>query len=107
MMDTLKEARIARNLTQAKIASGLMTEATFGNVEAGKIWPKRSTRRKIELMIGQIDWVGTRLRGLEKPSGSDGVLLAMSEYVLQSTSAPAKDKIQFLKKALGIMEETI
>lgn len=104
-MKTLKEIRASKNVTQAVIADRFMTEATLANIESGKHWPKPSTRRKIELMVGSIDWVGTRLQGLSRLPESDGVLFAMSEYVFESTSAPAKDKIEFLKRAINIMEK--
>lgn len=105
----LKEKRLERGLTQTALMDAGVTAPTIIGIERGKIWPNKSTRQKIEAMIGKVDWPATRLRGFDTDGkGADsGVLFALSQYFFGSTVGSSKDKLKFLKGVLKAFEQTI
>lgn len=57
---TLKVARADRDLSQAELAEAAdVSTATLSHIERGKVRPYESTRRKIEQVLGAVDWERT------------------------------------------------
>jgi len=94
----LIEARKQANLTQDNIAELAGTSTlTVIQIEAGRVFPNKTTRERIEFAIGEVDWVGTRIRNLKAENGSSHVAEAILDYVHLSTSADRCTKIEFLR----------
>lgn len=53
----LRTARVSEGWTQADLAkAALCTNETISLIELGKVTPFASTRRRIEYILGKIDW---------------------------------------------------
>ena len=62
---SLKIARAERNLSQRVLSDqSLVSQVTISQIENGRVEPYRSTRIKIEKIIGPIDWKKTFADGL-------------------------------------------
>lgn len=69
---TLKVARADRNLSQNRLAEDTgLSQVTLSNIENGLVRPYRSTREKVERVLGKIDWERTFTDGVvhRKPKG--------------------------------------
>jgi DNA-binding XRE family transcriptional regulator len=57
---TLKDARTQANINQYGLAqlTGL-TQTTISLIETGRVQPSAPTRRKIQAVLGSIDWTAT------------------------------------------------
>ena len=66
-MDDLKFIRKARGMKQFELAalSGIST-TEISNIETGKNCPSRSTRERIEAVLGRLDWIETHGLDLRK-----------------------------------------
>lgn len=97
----LLEARKQANFTQQDIADlAGTTLATINLIEVGKTYPSRDTRNRIEIAVGDVDWVGTRLKHLKAENGSSEVATAILDYIHNSTEADRQMKIRFLKEII-------
>ena len=97
----LRETRKLKNLSQRSVAQmACVSEATINEIELGKVFPSKSTRKNVEFCIGEVDWVGTRLRNLKAENGSSHVAEAILDYVHSSTEADRATKLQFLRKLI-------
>lgn len=71
-MKTLKKARIENQWTEENLAEVCgLTTVTISNLERGVTRPQKSTRKKIESILGNIDWVATENEGLINSDGVD------------------------------------
>ena len=62
---TLRVARADKNLTQQALGSASgVSYVTISNIENGVVRPHRSTQKKIEEVVGVVDWVRTFSEGL-------------------------------------------
>lgn len=69
-METLKIARIKNGWTQQDLANVCnATMVTISNLETGKHSPQEQTKRKIEIVLGPIDWTATKDEGLIQSNG--------------------------------------
>ena len=97
----LKEARKLKGLTQLELAQiTFVREVTINEIELGKVFPNKSTRRHIEFAVGPIDFVSTRLRHLEAKNGSGEVATAILDYIHSSTATDRATKIRFLREII-------
>lgn len=70
-MLTLKAARIKNNWTQEQLAEACsITTVTISNLERGVTRPQKSTRNKLESILGAIDWTATENQGLIESNGA-------------------------------------
>lgn len=64
-MDTLKIARTRKNLKQSQVAEILdITVTTISLIESGHVTPQQRTRKKLEMLLGKIDWNATLYDGI-------------------------------------------
>lgn len=70
-MKTLKEARIEKQWSQGDLSEicGL-TSVTISNLERGVTRPQKRTRKKLESILGPIDWNQTENEGLINSEGA-------------------------------------
>jgi len=63
-MKNLVQIRVSRGLSQEYLSklSGL-SQATISQIEQGKSYPQAQTRYKLEIVLGPIDWMSTKLHG--------------------------------------------
>lgn len=62
---TLRVARVERNLTQHQLASVAgVSQVTLSHIENGAVNPQKGTREKIEQVIGPVDWARTYDEGM-------------------------------------------
>lgn len=111
---TLKEARKKHNLSQKDLAelTGI-SQANISIIESGRTLPGLNTRKKIESAIGKVDFLQTRVAGaMEKGKGldsdvdgSEGIVEAISLYLLSSPSAGRAMKFTFLKALIRGLEK--
>lgn len=70
-MEKLNIARIRENWTQAQLANVCgVTTVTISNLERGVTRPQKSTKKKIESILGPIDWATTENDGLIHSNGA-------------------------------------
>jgi len=56
-MTTLREARAKHNITQQELAEATgLSHVTISNIETLKAEPRPATRRRIEVVLGNVDW---------------------------------------------------
>ena len=108
----LKEAISNKGLNQQQVCDVMgMTNATLCNLEAGRAWPSKDTRRKLEDLLGPgIDWFATRAQCIDFSGGDDStsaLLLNISEWVFATNSIPPADRVQYLIRALKALEKTL
>ena len=100
-MSDLRTIRVKKGLTIENLADGMMRSATLQEIETGKRWPQKSTRKRIESIVGPVDWRKT-LAGSDR----DHIIYALSEFV--NLKAPgARERIRFAKQALKMIEQTL
>ena len=62
---TLRVARAEKNLTQQQLAFIVdVSQVTLSHIENGVVRPYQSTKKKIEDVLGKIDWERTFSEGL-------------------------------------------
>lgn len=97
----LRSIRKARGLTLDALASGMLRRATLSDIENGKRWPSKSTRRKLESILGpQINWVATYA------GDRTHIVFALKEFV-NSERPGASERIKFARRALILIDEKI
>ena len=97
----LLEARKQAGLTQENIAElAGITHVTINQIEGGLVFPNKTTRQRIVFAIGEVDFVGTRLRHLKLENGSSQIATAILEYLHSSTEADRATKVRFIREIL-------
>ncbi len=70
-MKTLKEARIEKHWSQEDLSEVCgITTVTISNLERGVTRPQKRTRKKLESILGPIDWIQTENEGLINSEGA-------------------------------------
>jgi len=66
---TLREKRNFRNLSQFELArlAGI-TQVALSRIESGQCRPHKSTKKKLEDELGQVDWQQTLIQGIIRNS---------------------------------------
>ncbi len=101
-MNYLKTVRKNSNLTQADVAGVMgLTQATIAELENGIRSPRERTRRKLEGLLGPIDWKQT-LVGAERRH----LMFAIRAFVNPEVEC-AKERIHFTRQALKMIEDTL
>lgn len=68
---TLKKARTENHWTQKHLAEACgITTVTISNLERGVTRPQKRTRKKLESILGPIDWIQTENEGLINSEGA-------------------------------------
>ena len=102
-MGDLRTIRKSKGLTIDDL-SGLLgvRPATIVEVETGKRTPRRQTIQKIESLLGaEVDWRATL-------SGEDRLHIMLQMVTLLNEQAGGvKERIQFCRQCLQVIEETL
>ena len=107
-MQTLIEARQKANLSQAAIAAiAVTTPATLSMIENGKVLPRKTVRRRVESVLGEIDWLGTRLAGISYGEENTEVIEAIVYYLQNSSGGNRREKLQFLNRFIKQFSKTL
>ena len=65
VVQTLKVVRVQKNLTQKELGSiSKISQVTLSNIETGLVRPHKSTKKRIEQVVGIVDWERTFSEGL-------------------------------------------
>lgn len=65
-MQTLKELRQEMNLSQADLGElAGITEVTISLAECGQVFPTGEVRKRIEGVLGAVDWLQTKYPGFQ------------------------------------------
>ena len=110
-METLKITRMKAGISQKELSdlTGL-TPATINNLELGRRYPQEETIKKIETIIGKVNWISTRLSGAigtgfgENESPEDKVIKSIYEYIKSSSLHNKHQRFKFLKEFLHRFE---
>lgn len=95
----LKSTRLQKGLTQEDLAQNLLgvRPATLAAIENGLSVPHRTTRARIESILGEIDWLST----LAADRGHIGY--ALQELI--NADAPGVDeRLRFCRQYLQVLE---
>ena len=98
----LRTTRIRKGLRIEDLASGMLRPATISEVERGLRLPHTRTKRRIESVLGPIDWKKTLT------SGDRGHLVyAVTELVNEPDGGDVRGRIRFIRQILRMIEETL
>lgn len=100
----LKDRRLESELTMEELAAGIGTRTNLVNVENGRQWASKATRKKIEALIGPVDWVSTRFQSFDGEH-SDPIVFALAEYFFASHVVDPVDKLAYVRKVLDAFEK--
>ena len=98
----LRTVRIQKGLRIKDLASGMLRTATISEIENGIRVPRSQTRKKIESLIGPIDWRKTLSAG-----GRYHILRALAEFVNETGPGNPRERIRFARQALKMIDETL
>ena len=98
-MNDLKTARKEKGLTQTELAkqSG-MTQANINQLEKGDHSAKSGTKKKLEKVLGQIDWIETYKIKVHTKKEAEGILKKFTKCLLGLNDT---DKAIMLRKAIS------
>lgn len=102
-MNDLRTVRKNSCLTQQDVA-GMMgiRQCTIAELESGMRLPRSRTKKKLEGLLGEIDWKQT-LAGSERHH----LMFALNEFINESGPGDPKEKIRFAKQALTLLENSL
>ena len=104
-----KQARELSGFSQNELARKVeMTPVTIHLIETGKVLPRHSTRRRIEGVLGKVDWLEERLKQpirttgfVENESEADQLLKDVKRFLCSVQGHEVRmDRIQFAKEEL-------
>ena len=102
-MNDLRTVRKNSLLTQDDI-SGLLgiRQCTIAELENGVRLPRKWTKKKIEALLGEIDWKKT-LAGSERHH----LMFALNQFINEDGPGDPREKVRFARQALRLIEETL
>jgi transcriptional regulator with XRE-family HTH domain len=116
-----KQARSLAGISQVEIAEKIRTsQAAISKIEKGLTFPRNETREKIEAILGEIDWLSTRLSGMDtsrfrsneesRPeNGPEESIMAYIHDFVKSGGKPSEWAVRctFLRKFIDQFEKTL
>lgn len=110
-METLRVKRMQAGISQKQLSelAGLTT-VTVNCIEKGKRYPNDDTRQRIESIVGEVNWMSTRLQGTvsmahgENDSPEDKVIKVIYEYINSSAQQSEQKRFDFLKEYIARFE---
>ena len=99
-MRDLRTVRQSRGLTVYDLCSCMLRTATVIEIETGKRIPRRNTRKKLESIVGPVDWRATFGAG-----GREHLIHSLSEFISEGEPG-VRQRIKYAKQALQLIEET-
>lgn len=109
----LKHARQLSGLTQTELAEKAGTsQIVISYLETGKRLPKAKTKKAIEQILGEIDWIETRMQGpistgfTEDEAPEEAVIRGIYIYVKSAHGTERKDRFRFLEAFLKKLKQT-
>jgi transcriptional regulator with XRE-family HTH domain len=105
------EARYNKKLTQCELSelSGI-SQTQISKIESGYVFPQASTRAKIEMVLGEVDFIATRLqrpcyKGFsENESQEDAIYRTISIYLKSGQTKDRAIRFKFLKQFIQQLE---
>jgi transcriptional regulator with XRE-family HTH domain len=99
-MYNLRTLRRAKGLTQMDLSDLIgVSQSALAEVETGKRLPRKTTRRKIERILGnEIDWIST----LSRDKGHIGYAL---KELINLQEPGAEERIKFSRQYLTALEK--
>ena len=98
---TLTSVRLYHGLSQTALASlANTTQEHISAIEAGKIFPTARTQQKLESCLSHVDWVQTRLQGMDISEADEGIVGALLRHIYTASPIEKSNKIQFIQSLL-------
>lgn len=80
-MATLMESCINKSLSQSDIAFLIeSSQVQISSIEQSKIFPRTKFQRRVEVILGPVDWIATRLLGVEVSADDRDLVSQLVQY---------------------------
>lgn len=117
----LRQSRKVANLKQSQLAEKIgISQTAFSQIETGRRYPRKSTRDKIEQILGmRVDWYNTRMqiesitkrRGVPEDIGlipaEEVVIEAIQNYIKSGHIRERGERFQFLRDYLEKFQDAL
>lgn len=107
----LREVRLGKGLFQNQLAElAGTTPAVINYIENGHRYPTKKIRQNIEAVVGEVDWIMTRLQGAiisgypENETTEDQITKAVFSFISSAQTVEQGYCFDFLKALLNQME---
>ncbi|MEX0980635.1 MAG: helix-turn-helix domain-containing protein [Bacteroidales bacterium] len=112
----LRTKRRKLRLTQVELAEQVgVNQPMIAALEAGKYYPTERTQKKVEALIGVVDWIETRLQagfktgytGGEDSDGTEQIMNQLAIYIMRNQVADRAGKFKLLHRYLNKLEKQL